>query len=150
MRDSGHYNFNFCEAIIAFTASSRSGGVRSSHRRARANLEGIDYASTRASEVFETIRGLFVNSDAEKRLLDINSLVLHTLRLLSDELKAHSIEVKLQQTCDLPSFMGHQTQLQEVILNLVQNAIDAMSSVSDRPRTLLEPISKLSAAVDAL
>ena len=104
---------------------------------ARANLEGIDHASTRASEVFETIRGLFVNSDAEKRLLDINSLVLHTLRLLSDELKAHSIEVKLQQTCDLPSFMGHQTQLQEVILNLVQNAIDAMSSVSDRPRTLL-------------
>jgi C4-dicarboxylate-specific signal transduction histidine kinase len=104
---------------------------------ARARLERIDRASMRASDVFGTIRGLFVNSEAEKQLFDINGLILHALGLLSEELKAHSIEVRLQQTRNLPPTLGHTSQLQEVLLNLVQNAIDAMSSVSDRPRILL-------------
>ena len=104
---------------------------------ARTSLERIHHASMRASDVFGTIRGLFINSDAEKRLFDINSLILHALGLLSEELKAHSIEVRLQQTRDLPPILGHKSQLEEVILNLVQNAIDAMSSASDRPRILL-------------
>jgi signal transduction histidine kinase len=103
----------------------------------RTGLDAIERASERSSEVFETIRGLFIHSNAEKRLFDINSLILHTSTLLSEELKAHSIEVRLQQTRDLPPILGHKSQLQEVILNLVQNAIDAMSSVSDRPRILL-------------
>jgi signal transduction histidine kinase len=105
--------------------------------KAKMSLERIDSASMRVSDVFGTIRGLFINSDAEKQSLDINGLVLHALQLSREELKAHSIQVKLQQTRDLPRIFGHESQLQEVILNLVQNAIDAMSSVSDRPRILL-------------
>jgi signal transduction histidine kinase len=104
---------------------------------AKTSLQEIDRASMRASDVFGTIRGLFVNSEAEKQLFDINGLILHALGLLSEELKAHSIEVRLQQTRNLPPTLGHTSQLQEVLLNLVQNAIDAMSSVSDRPRILL-------------
>jgi signal transduction histidine kinase len=104
---------------------------------ARTSLESIHDAGMRAGDVFGTIRALFINSDADKQLFDINSLILHASTLLSEELKAHSIEVRLQQTRDLPLILGHKSQLQEVILNLVQNAIDAMSSVSHRPRILL-------------
>jgi C4-dicarboxylate-specific signal transduction histidine kinase len=114
---------------------------------AKTSLQEIDRASMRASDVFGTIRGLFVNSNAEKGLFDINSFILQALGLLSEELKAHSIDMRLQQASDLPPILGHESQLQEVILNLVQNAIDAMSSVSDRLRILLVKTDRLGAAI---
>jgi C4-dicarboxylate-specific signal transduction histidine kinase len=105
--------------------------------KAKTSLEKINQASMRASDVFGAIRALFANSDAERRPCDINNLILQTMGLLSEELKACSIEVRLQQGDQIPSFRGHQNQLQEVLLNLVQNAIDAMSSVTDRTRVLM-------------
>jgi C4-dicarboxylate-specific signal transduction histidine kinase len=63
----------------------------------------------------------------------MNDLVVSALRALDSELKLHNVTTRVQLASQLPPVMGHAGQLQEVIVNLIQNAIDAMDSVdSDR------------------
>jgi signal transduction histidine kinase len=100
------------------------------------SLGGLINASMRASEIFEGIRGLFSNVDLEKQPVDLNQLATEALGLLREELKAYGIETSVQQAPQLPSIMVDKGQLREVILNLIQNAIDTMREVSDRRRIL--------------
>jgi signal transduction histidine kinase len=102
----------------------------------RRNLQEMERASFSASEVFESIRALFRNPAQEKQSLDLNELALTALRTLSGELNERGIGINLELASDLPSVLGHKGQLHEVLLNIVQNAIDAMDGVSDRPREL--------------
>jgi signal transduction histidine kinase len=103
---------------------------------ARRNLQEMERASFSASEVFESIRALFRNPAQEKQSLDLNELVLTALRTLSGELNERGIGIHLELASDLRAVLGHKGQLHEVLLNIVQNAIDAMDGVSDRPREL--------------
>jgi len=99
-------------------------------------LDEIVGAGFRANEVFENIRALFRTAALENELIDVNELVLGALRILYSELEAHDITTNMELTCNPPFITGHKGQLQEVILNLIQNAIDAMQAVTNRSRIL--------------
>jgi signal transduction histidine kinase len=90
----------------------------------------------RASQVLESIRALFKNADLETRPVDLNAIVLGALAALREDLKAHRVITHTDLAAELPLVPGHVGQLQEVIFNLVRNAIDAMDSITDRSRVL--------------
>jgi signal transduction histidine kinase len=77
--------------------------------------------------VFENIRALFGKADQRQEPLDINDLALGVLRALGDELKDSDITTHAALNAELPHVMGHKGQLQEVLINLIRNAIDAMA-----------------------
>jgi C4-dicarboxylate-specific signal transduction histidine kinase len=93
-------------------------------------------ANRRVSEVFDSIRTLFGKVDQGRRPIDLNELILKALHSMRGELKDHDVETRPELTSGLPLVDGHAGQLQEVIINLVQNALDAMDATSDRSRVL--------------
>src|SRR6266404_1117255 len=103
---------------------------------AAAALERIVGDGQRARQVMETVRAMFRKDTEEKALLDMNNVVRQVFGLLDSELQRNDMVVKYELGQELPRVLGDQVQLQQVILNLVINAIDAMSLVIDRPRTL--------------
>lgn len=104
--------------------------------KVRRNVAEMESASFSVSEVFESIRALFRNPAQQMQPLDLNELALTALRTLSADLNDRGITISTELTPELPQVQGHKGQLQEVLLNIIQNAIDAMDGVSDRPRTL--------------
>jgi PAS domain S-box-containing protein len=104
---------------------------------ARRSIEDMISDARRASEVTHSIRALSKKADAEKVPLDINDVVREASRLVQREAITHGASLRLELAPELPSILGDRVQLQQVIINLVINAIQAMASVTDRPRTLL-------------
>lgn len=92
--------------------------------------------SHRASQMLESIRALFKGADLEAQPVDLNGIALGVLDLFSGELKDHAVTSRIELAPELPLVPGHSGQLQEVMLNLVRNAIDAMDSITDRARVL--------------
>jgi signal transduction histidine kinase len=92
--------------------------------------------SHRASQVLESIRALFKSTDLEVQSVDLNGIALGALDILRGELKDHGVITRTELAPELPLVRGHSGQLQEVMLNLVRNAIDAMVSITDRARVL--------------
>jgi signal transduction histidine kinase len=86
--------------------------------------------------VIESIRAMFKNVDQEKTPVDINKLVRDMLGLMLGELRSTQVSVETRLADNLPDVRGNQVQLQQVILNLIRNAIEAMNSVTDRARVL--------------
>jgi signal transduction histidine kinase len=99
-------------------------------------IDSMVDASMHANDIFENIRTLFSSVNRPTQLVDLNQLTGEALGLLREELDAYRIETSMEQTPQLPSIMAHNGQLREVLLNLIQNAIDAMKGVSDRRRVL--------------
>src|SRR6516225_4070986 len=106
------------------------------HDRAQTALEGIVNAGHRTSEVIEGFRALLGTGHEERQLVDINAIIRELLESLSSELQGRQIEPRLDLTSELPSVYGNRGQLQEVVSNLVVNAIEAMETTSDRSRVL--------------
>jgi len=102
--------------------------------RVQSILGEIVSASFRANEVLENIRGLF-GHDHEPQSTDINELVRESLRLMHEQLERHHITILTQLAPDMPVIPAHRGQLQEVIINLLQNSIDAMEA-AEKPRLL--------------
>jgi signal transduction histidine kinase len=90
--------------------------------------------SHRASQVFDNIRALFGRADQKHEPIDVNDLVRDVLHALHEELLNVTTQAAL--TSELPPVLGHRGQLQEVLVNLVRNAIEAMDSVKSGPRVL--------------
>jgi signal transduction histidine kinase len=101
----------------------------------RSALDDIITASDRASEVFDNIRALFGSAD-QMQSVDLNRVVLEALGALHRELNDHSVTPHTWLAADLPLVMGHRGQLLELLLNLVHNAIEAMSTVGEGSRVL--------------
>ena len=91
---------------------------------------------TRAGEVLTRIRALLKRAPPTKSLVDVNQAVREVLALVTGELRQHSVELSLELTSSLPGIHGDNIQLQQVLLNLVKNAIEAMAAITARPRTL--------------
>ena len=104
---------------------------------ARRSVEDMISDARRASEVIHRIRALSKKTDAEKVPLDINDVIREASRLVQREAITHGASLRLELAPELPSILGDRVQLQQVIINLVINAIQAMASVTDRPRILL-------------
>src|SRR5437667_1568484 len=102
---------------------------------AKAAFKQIIHAGHRAGAVIEGIRAIF-KKDARNRIsLDINELIGDTLVLLGDELRKHRVSVQAEPNEQLPGVKGDRVQVQQVLLNLITNAIDSMAA-KDGPRVL--------------
>ncbi len=90
----------------------------------------------RASEVLKRIRAMSKNSAPERGQVDVNQAIAEVLALTRDELLRHRVSVQTDLHSNLPTIMADRVQLQQVVLNLVMNGIDAMRAVADRSRIL--------------
>ncbi|SDH63401.1 MULTISPECIES: PAS domain-containing sensor histidine kinase [Bradyrhizobium] len=90
----------------------------------------------RASEVLKRIRAMSKNTAPERGQVDVNHAIAEVLALTRDELQRHRVAVQTDLRSKLPTIVADRVQLQQVVLNLVMNGIDAMRAVTDRPRIL--------------
>lgn len=104
---------------------------------ARRSVEWVISDGDRASEVVRRVRALANKTEMEKVLLDINDVVRDVLVLVQRELISHGVSLRTELAPALPMILGDRVQLQQVIINLVMNGIEAMQSVADRPRELV-------------
>lgn len=104
--------------------------------KARRALERIVNDGKRASAVIDRIRALIKRQAPRNESLDINLAIGEVIALTQVELRRHDIAVERVLMDNLPAVWGDKVQLQQVLLNLIVNAIEAMSAVNDRPRIL--------------
>ena len=104
---------------------------------AHSALERIIRDSTRAGEVIRRIRLLAKKTDTKMAPLDLNELLSESLTFTQHELQSSRVALRVEQASALPVICADKVQLQQVILNLVVNAIEAMQPIKDRPRELL-------------
>ena len=91
----------------------------------------------RASDMITRLRSLFSKKEFTQELLDLNEATREVIALSLSELQRNRVVVQSELADDLPSITGDRVQLQQVLLNLLRNASDAMVGVDDRPRQLL-------------
>jgi signal transduction histidine kinase len=91
----------------------------------------------RASDVITRLRALFSNRDTTSEAVDLNEATREVIALLLGELQGNQVIVRPELAVDLPPVPGDRVQLQQVILNLLQNASEAMSGVDERPREVV-------------
>jgi signal transduction histidine kinase len=104
---------------------------------AREAARGVVHDGSRAEEVFRSLRSLVQKAEPRVAQLDVDTVVREILVLARGELLQHDITVRTETESNLPPVLGDRIQLQQVLLNLVKNAIQAMSTVQDRPRELM-------------
>jgi PAS domain S-box-containing protein len=97
-----------------------------------ATFKDIAAAGHRMNEVIESIRTMFSRTHQSEFALDMNELIRETIALVRGDLEAASVDVELEMASQLPLISGHRGQLQQVILNLVTNAAEAMRTVTGR------------------
>ena len=102
----------------------------------RDSLRHIVADGHRASEVIQSVRSMFAKADHEGIPLDANELIRETIAMASGELGAAKVKIELELAEPLPLISAHKGQLQQVVLNIVTNATDAMRGVEDRERLL--------------
>jgi NO-binding membrane sensor protein with MHYT domain len=102
---------------------------------ARASAQSIVEDAMRAAEIISRIRLLFQKGTPQRVSVDVNEIIREMIVLLRGEVTRHSISVRAELAADLPQVMGDRVQLQQVMMNLITNSIDAMKDV-DGPREL--------------
>lgn len=104
--------------------------------KVRSALEQILSEDRRATEIFNNLRELFNAAKGARVSINVNALALDTLRLLRDDLKEHDIITHTELMTKPRLIFGHKGQLQEVLINLIHNAVEAMDLINDRARIL--------------
>jgi signal transduction histidine kinase len=105
-------------------------------REVRAGLEHIVSDSVRGSEVIASLRAMFKKDSHERIGCSVNDIVREVLRMVEGDLSAQRASVLPELHEGLPQVIADRVQLQEVFLNLIMNAIEAMRSVTDRAKLL--------------
>ena len=100
-------------------------------------LRRIVSSSKRASEIIQRLRALYKKADPQMAPIDINSLITEVIPLLQHELRSHSTLLKLELIPSSLSVLGDRIQLQQVIMNLVLNGMEANAPLGDGPRELV-------------
>jgi C4-dicarboxylate-specific signal transduction histidine kinase len=106
-------------------------------QRAHRALDRIVRDGNRASQVVARIRALVKRQLPLEDMVDLNEAILEVLALVRNEAQKKGVSLKAQLAKGLPRVRGDRVQLQQVILNLTVNAIEAMSAIDDRPRQLV-------------
>ena len=104
--------------------------------RAGSAVNKMIVASHDASEILDNIRALFGRAELTKDKIDVNTLALDVFHALDSDFESHRVATSVDLAPELPPIMAHKAQLQEVIINLVHNAIEAMDLVDDDHRML--------------
>ena len=103
---------------------------------ALAALRDVQSDSLRASEILQDIRSLFGQRAQGQERIDVNETALAALRALRSAFEEHDVSVRSELKPDVPHIVGHRSQFQEVIINLLQNAVEAMATTKDDRRLL--------------
>lgn len=104
---------------------------------ARAAAERTTQGATRASEVIVRIRSLINKATPEKARVQLNEIIGETAALAEGAASRNGVSLMMELAPDLPAVVGDSIQLQQVILNLLMNGIEAMATVTDKPRRLV-------------
>jgi signal transduction histidine kinase len=104
---------------------------------ARRSVERIVKDAKRAAEVIRRVRALLNKADTQKAPLNVNDVVNEVIALVQRELLSHRVSPRMELAPALPVVLADRVQLQQVIINLVMNGIEAMQPVTDRPRELV-------------
>ncbi len=102
----------------------------------RGALEGMINDGNRAADIIRRVRTLAKKTDAQKAAMPINEVIDEVIRLLRREVLSHRALLCLELASELPPVLADRIQLQQVIINLVMNGMEAMTPVTDRPREL--------------
>jgi PAS domain S-box-containing protein len=103
----------------------------------RSALGNIISDGMRASEVIRRVRALLKKTDFQMVALNINDVIGDVVRLLQHEVFDHRVLLRLELAAALPQVLGDRVQLQQVVINLVMNGMEAMDDVTGRPRELI-------------
>jgi PAS domain S-box-containing protein len=122
-------NANTCLRMLAGTPPNVDGASETARRTLR--------DANRASEVITRLRGLFARKEIAAEPVDLNEAAREVIALCNATLQRNSVVLQTELAEDLPAITGDRVQLQQVILNLLTNASDAMTGIDDRPRDLL-------------
>jgi signal transduction histidine kinase len=122
-------NANTCLRMLAADPPNLDGAKETARRTIR--------DGNRAAEVITRLRALFTKQSATTEPVDLNEAAREVIALTWSELQRSHVVLRSELAEDLPPVTGDRVQLQQVILNLLLNAVDAMSGVEDRPRQLL-------------
>ncbi len=122
-------NGSACLRLLA-TDPPNMEGARETVRRAIRD-------ANRAADVVKRLRALFAKRDVQTELVDMNEATREVIALSSSDLQRTRVILTAELADDLPPVTGDRIQLQQVILNLLRNASEALSGVDDRPRQLL-------------
>jgi PAS domain S-box-containing protein len=106
-------------------------------KEARGTVQAIIKDGTRAGEVIQRVRALVSKAPDQRAALHINDVIDEVISLVQHELLSHQVSLRLELCPDLPVVIADRVQLQQVILNLVINAIEAMQPVTGRSRELV-------------
>lgn len=106
-------------------------------KAARRSVEWIIEDGKRASDVIRHVRALAKRSDIEMAPLDVSVVVREAVALVQREMASHAVSVRMELSSTLPRIVGDRIQLQQVLINLIMNGIEAMEGVCDRPRELV-------------
>ena len=104
---------------------------------ARRALEWVLEGGNRAGEVIQRVRALASKASTQEAPLDINDVISEVIALMQLELDRHRVALRMELAPALPVVLADRVELQQVIINLVMNGIDAMEPITDRPRELL-------------
>jgi C4-dicarboxylate-specific signal transduction histidine kinase len=104
---------------------------------ARSAMERIVRDGHRAGEVIRRIRALIKRADTQMVPLDVNEIVSEAVNLVDHGLLRDQVSKRMEFSSDLPIVFGDRIQLQQVLLNLILNGLEAMEAVTDRPRELV-------------
>jgi signal transduction histidine kinase len=113
------------------------GGDSPNLDEAREAARRIIRDGNRATDVIARIRALVRKTDEEKERLDINHAIQEVAALADGEVRKNRVALRMDLAADVPPVLGDRVQLQQVILNLVMNGVEAMALVADRPRELV-------------
>jgi signal transduction histidine kinase len=122
-------NANTCVRMLAADPPNLAGATETVKRTIR--------DANRATEVIKRLREMFSNKASTTEAIGLDELAREVIALSANELQRHRVLLQTEFSEELPLVEGDRVQLQQVILNLLLNAADAMASITDRPRTLL-------------
>jgi C4-dicarboxylate-specific signal transduction histidine kinase len=103
----------------------------------RSALERIVRDGKRASEVIGRIRATAKKADPQKHSIDINDVINEGVVLVRSEVQNRGVSLRTECAPALPRVFGDRVQLQQVIINLMMNGVEAMERITDRPREIL-------------
>ncbi len=122
-------NANTCLRMLAANPPNIAGAMETARRTIR--------DGTRASEVVVRLRALFAKKTSNNEEVDLNEATLEVIALASSDLRRNRVTLRLDLAQELPRLTADRVQLQQVILNLLLNASDAMNNIEDRQRLAL-------------
>jgi PAS domain S-box-containing protein len=124
-------------ALIADASASIRWMTAQNLEQAQASASRVIAHGKRASDIIARIRALAKKAPPQKVLLDLNETIGEVLSIAGAEIRRNRVSLETRLAQDLPPIMGDKIQLQQVLLNLVVNAIEAMSGMAEGPRELL-------------